>query len=242
MTDRNELCACGSGLKTKKCCGSATGRKTNPLLPIAVVTLIGAAAIYAGLQMRRPAAAPTPSASAPAANAAAASPFLQMPATAGQPADAPGSAAAVVPGGPDDPPFPGAVWSAEHGHWHDPNATPAESPVKIEAVSGGGGVNVDGGKISIDMNEIARERAQMTGGTPPPPGPAPEGKVWSTEHGHWHEVSAPPPSLPLSLGTVNRPKEPVATPVGPAPAGYVWNAEHGHWHKAPAGTAKTGTQ
>jgi hypothetical protein len=22
------------------------------------------------------------------------------------------------PGGPGDPPWPGAVWSAEHGHWH----------------------------------------------------------------------------------------------------------------------------
>ncbi len=24
--------------------------------------------------------------------------------------------------------------------------------------------------------------------TPPPPGEAPPGKVWSSEHGHWHDI------------------------------------------------------
>jgi hypothetical protein len=26
---------------------------------------------------------------------------------------------------------------------------------------------------------------------PQPPGPVPPGKVWSTEHGHWHDAPAP---------------------------------------------------
>jgi hypothetical protein len=54
-------------------------------------------------------------------------------------------------------------------------------------------------------------------GTPQPPGPTPPGKVWSVEHGHWHDDAAPP-----------------ARPAGPAPPGKVWSAEHGHWHDDPA--------
>jgi hypothetical protein len=50
-----------------------------------------------------------------------------------------------------------------------------------------------------------------------PPGPAPPGKVWSPEHGHWHDVS--PTTSPVS-----------AQPPGPAPPGKVWSPEHGHWH------------
>ncbi len=49
-----------------------------------------------------------------------------------------------------------------------------------------------------------------------PVGPAPPGKVWSAEHGHWHDV--PSPGLPR--------------PAGPAPPGKVWSEEHGHWHDA----------
>ena len=49
-----------------------------------------------------------------------------------------------------------------------------------------------------------------------PVGPAPPGKEWSYEHGHWHDVAVP------GLGR----------PPGPAPAGKVWNEDHGHWHDA----------
>ena len=49
-----------------------------------------------------------------------------------------------------------------------------------------------------------------------PPGPAPAGKVWNDEHGHWHDAAVP------ALGR----------PPGSAPAGKVWNDEHGHWHDA----------
>lgn len=55
-----------------------------------------------------------------------------------------------------------------------------------------------------------------------PSGPAPPGKVWSTEHSHWHD-------LPAGGGT--------PAPPGDAPAGKVWSPEHGHWHDILTGVA-----
>jgi hypothetical protein len=73
--------------------------------------------------------------------------------------------------------------------------------------------------------------------TPQPPGPAPAGKVWSAEHGHWHDA---PGSQPLSAAAAQPAfAQPSATPAftpqppGPAPAGKVWSTEHGHWHDLP---------
>jgi SEC-C motif len=57
--------------------------------------------------------------------------------------------------------------------------------------------------------------------TPQPPGPIPEGKVWSPEHGHWHDATA------AAAGSTPQPP-------GPVPEGKVWSTEHGHWHDAPA--------
>jgi cytoskeletal protein RodZ len=57
-----------------------------------------------------------------------------------------------------------------------------------------------------------------------PPGPAPEGKVWSAEHGHWHNAPGSTPTTP---------KQPVPQPPVPAPEGKIWSPEHGHWHDAP---------
>lgn len=63
----------------------------------------------------------------------------------------------------------------------------------------------------------------------------PPGKVWSAEHGHWHD--APAGSVdgvtPLSgQGAV------LSQPPGPAPPGKAWSAEHGHWHDIlPPGTS-----
>jgi len=66
-----------------------------------------------------------------------------------------------------------------------------------------------------------------------PDGPAPAGKVWSEEHGHWHDAPPPltgPGSVPVTQAGVLSPQPP-----GPVPPGKVWSAEHGHWHDAPAG-------
>jgi len=42
---------------------------------------------------------------------------------------------------------------------------------------------------------------------PQPPGKAPPGKVWSVEHGHWHDAPSPP-AIPATP----------ETPLAPAPA------------------------
>ena len=72
---------------------------------------------------------------------------------------------------------------------------------------------------------------------PQPPGPAPAGKVWSVEHGHWHDAnqaaqqaaqgSTPQPTRenPIVVTRRNAPQPP-----GPVPEGKVWSPEHGHWH------------
>ena len=85
-----------------------------------------------------------------------------------------------------------------------------------------------------------------------------EGKVWSEEHGHWHDASGdsspagqpgPPPPGPIPPGKVwsyehghwhdaigggeAAPSQPGPPPPGPAPPGKVWSFEHGHWHDAP---------
>ena len=61
-----------------------------------------------------------------------------------------------------------------------------------------------------------------TGGPPfpAPSGVAPPGKVWSPEHGHYHDApfTTGPTQVPMP-----RPTE------SPAP-GQVWSEEHQHWH------------
>jgi hypothetical protein len=59
---------------------------------------------------------------------------------------------------------------------------------------------------------------------------APPGKVWSVEHGHWHDASSFPAPSPLKptpspTSTPSRSKPP-----GEAPPGKIWSPEHGHWH------------
>ncbi|MDA1275547.1 MAG: SEC-C metal-binding domain-containing protein [Verrucomicrobia bacterium] len=67
-----------------------------------------------------------------------------------------------------------------------------------------------------------------------PSGPAPEGKVWSPEHGHWHDLAATTGqdinpgvnSTPTPAGLASLTPQ----PPGPVPDGKVWSPEHGHWH------------
>jgi hypothetical protein len=65
---------------------------------------------------------------------------------------------------------------------------------------------------------------------PQPSGPVPAGKVWSPQHGHWHDVP-----ITASGGQVSsrgsRPAKPLTPqPDGPVPEGKIWSPEHGHWH------------
>jgi len=64
----------------------------------------------------------------------------------------------------------------------------------------------------------------------------PPGKVWSPEHGHWHDATAT--STPLSTPLIPQPSIPTtestSEPPGPAPPGQVWSPDHGHFHDAPS--------
>ncbi len=70
--------------------------------------------------------------------------------------------------------------------------------------------------------------------TPQPPGDAPLGKVWSPEHGHWHDAAIPAGnSATIPAGnSATIPVQNIAQPAGDAPPGKVWSPEHGHWHNA----------
>ena len=76
---------------------------------------------------------------------------------------------------------------------------------------------------SIPTSVIPQDRARSA---TPPPGETPPGKVWSPEHGHWHNISTNSTSmLPGAESNIPQPQ-----PLGEAPPGKVWSSEHGHWH------------
>ena len=75
---------------------------------------------------------------------------------------------------------------------------------------------------SIPTPVIPRANA---GSATPPPGEAPPGKVWSPEHGHWHNIPTTPASAPGIAPNLPQPQPP-----GETPPGKVWSPEHGHWH------------
>ena len=105
----------------------------------------------------------------------------------------------VAPGQPQ----PGMVWNEEHGHYHrvDPNA-----PVQASTQQG----SDDAPQTAVPRSQIPRVSltpegdARTTSPIARPPGPAPEGKVWSYEHGHWHDAT---PAFPSG----DRPSEDSAT-------------------------------
>ncbi len=84
------------------------------------------------------------------------------------------------------------------------------------------GLLVVGGATAVVIS-FARDggSAARTGGRP--------GQVWSPEHGHWHDASAPA-SAPLGAAAIGEQKPP---PPGTPPPGKVWSPEHGHWHDTP---------
>jgi hypothetical protein len=117
-----------------------------------------------------------------------------------------------------------------------------------------------GGVLIVAKSFLPRETAQT--GALELPGPAPPGKVWSAEHGHWHDVSAVGDITldPIPLSQTPQPEGPILPgkvwsdehshlhdvpprPEGPTPPGKVWSDEHSHWHDAspqPEGPAPAG--
>jgi len=61
-----------------------------------------------------------------------------------------------------------------------------------------------------------------------PSTPAPPGKVWSEEHGHWHDA---PKNQNLSPNLINVPSGKKNTEKNNlTPEGKVWDDNHGHYH------------
>ncbi|HYC90514.1 MAG TPA: SEC-C metal-binding domain-containing protein [Thermoanaerobaculia bacterium] len=142
-TGRNDPCPCGSGQKYKSCCiDKQRGASRGLIYLLIAIAVVAAVGVSATLIDRRNDARSTSSLATAQTPRAATTPKPQPP--------------GPVPAG--------KVWSAEHGHWHDANATPA-----------GGVQPTRENPITMNVRNV-----------PQPPGPVPEGKVWSTEHGHWH--------------------------------------------------------
>ena len=88
-------------------------------------------------------------------------------------------------------PQPGLVWNEEHGHYHK-----VDDSVPVAGAQSGDAAS----PATIPRSEIPRVsvstagQVQSTRPIMPPAGPAPEGKVWSYEHGHWHDAQPAFPS------------------------------------------------
>lgn len=103
--------------------------------------------------------------------------------------------------------------------------------VVLAAIAWAGKEYIFGDKLTGDSSGplSGQQSGRVQPLVPQPPGPVPEGKVWSPEHGHWHNA---PVNFTDSSG-VYHPK-----PSGLTPPGKVWSYDHGHWHD----TSYTGTE
>ncbi len=140
---------------------------------------------------------------------------------------------------------PGKVWSEEHGHYHDAPQSGAQ-PSAGGPAGGTGAAGSPGGAAGSAAGAPGSVIAPPPPGQniPEPAGGTPAGKVWSPEHGHYHDLQPSAGQSPISLpgqspittpgsqaapaGITNTPQ-----PAGPVPTGKVWSTEHGHWHDAP---------
>ena len=224
---RNEPCPCGSGKKHKNCCykkGVMASKKGQNKVALGVLGLV---VVIAGIvSISKLSSSPT---------SQSGSPLVQPPITsssATNPTQLPSTPVSGSPYTPQPPgPAPaGKIWSPEHGHWHDaPVTSPATAGVNRLPASSASTANSGESVFDITPNQLNTPSQTPGQLTPQPPGPAPAGKVWSAEHGHWHDA----PIDGLTAGNA-QPGKLTPQPPGPAPAGKVWSAEHGHWHDAPA--------
>jgi hypothetical protein len=169
----NAPCECGSGKKYKHCCGIEGAGQDNAPKKTLVRGIIGGVCAIGLLLIVVANTTSTPTRSAP--------PPIER--TNSPTAPSTGSIEA------------GAVWSAEHNHWHQP---PGPIPV---------------GKV------WSQEHGHWHGApsaASQPPGPVPAGKEWSVEHAHWHDLSSPEPApASSSIPRVTAPHDPAAAPSEP---------------------------
>lgn len=117
----------------------------------------------------------------------------------------------------------GKVWSAEHGHYHDGPSGAASAPQRGESSSAA---------VPAESSQTAATAPAPVNNTPgsQPPGPSPAGKVWSSEHGHWHDAPSVQVQASQQGGLTASPSTAEPRPGQPRP-GMVWNEEHGHYHE-----------
>ena len=103
-------------------------------------------------------------------------------------------------------------------------------------------ISIDSSKSNVSKNVPVSSpllNQQGRGNSTKPSGPAPVGKVWSQEHGHYHDD---PGNTNLNSPRLNTSPSQLAgkpKPEGNPPPGKVWNEEHGHWHDAPISKSLT---
>ncbi len=197
---RKDPCPCGSGKKYKNCCGKRGAKSSSRKWAglkfglLAIVVVGGGIAAY--MILSKPTTTPQEVITTEAPPKSVQPLQTQPPGPAPEGKvwspehrhwhDTAGSASDFATKFTPQPPGPapeGKVWSSEHGHWH--NAPGAATPSRS-------GTN----PISITPGGTPKSSGELT---PQPPGPPPEGKVWSPEHGHWH--NAPGTATPSGSGT-----------------------------------------
>ena len=92
-------------------------------------------------------------------------------------------------------------------------------------------INSDSSNQTVPVTTSPLLNQGSTSNTSKPSGPAPPGKVWSQEHGHWHDAPVSKSLTPKLLGKegVNKITVPPIDKKKP-PEGKVWDEEHGHFH------------
>ena len=92
-------------------------------------------------------------------------------------------------------------------------------------------INSDSSNQTVPVTTSPLLNQGSTSNTSKPSGPAPPGKVWSQEHGHWHDAPVSKSLTPKLLGKegVNKITVPPIDKNN-SPDGKVWDEEHGHFH------------
>ncbi|HEX7150615.1 MAG TPA: SEC-C metal-binding domain-containing protein [Thermoanaerobaculia bacterium] len=167
---RNEKCPCGSGKKFKNCHAEQSQHPApRGLIFLGVaIAAVAAVGIVPALRSDKDERATPVSAAAPAATSTA-------------PAATPGSPQ------PPGPVPPGKVWNVEHGHWHDENQAAPQNAIRIDGLPTTAPIP-GAAPLAATTTSPAQSNIPQTL-TPQPAGPAPAGKVWSAEHGHWHDAA-----------------------------------------------------
>lgn len=140
-------------------------------------------------------------------------------------------AGSFMPSGSETPQT--RVWSEEHGHYHTVDGKELGNDAASATPVAPGNPN-DAGAGTLEAGDGSAP-APAPVPAAQPPGPTPPGKVWSAEHGHWHDVDAgkatgaEPVIFDPSSGKPWDHDYELPRPDEERP-GFTWSEAHGHWH------------